>query len=64
MLGYFYDNEGFIHYYYTLDDLLIEGGAALGDDYSRALKSEMEDEIQRRIDDYELARQYDDEEDE
>lgn len=62
MLGYFYDKDGFPHYYYTLDELLDEARAALGDDYVRALQSEMNDEIQSQIDDYEL--EHGDDEDE
>lgn len=54
MVGYFYDKDGFPHYYYTLDELLDEARAVLGDDYVRALQSEMQDEIQNQIDRYEL----------
>ena len=59
MIGYFYDLDGFPHYYCTLDELLDEARAVLGDDYVRALRSEMQDEIQNQIDDYELAHDYD-----
>ena len=52
MVGYFYDLDGFPHYYYTLDELLDEARAVLGDDYVRALQSEMQDEIQNQIDSY------------
>lgn len=61
MAGYFYDKDGFPHYYYTLDELLDEARAVLGDDYVRALQSEMQDEIQSQIDKYELEHDYDDE---
>lgn len=63
MVGYFYDKDGFSHYYYTLDELLDEARAVLGDDYVRALQSEMQDEIQSQIDDYELEHEDDDEDD-
>lgn len=59
MIGYFYDKDGFPHYYCTLDELLDEARAVLGDDYVRALRSEMQDEIQSQIDDYELEHDYD-----
>lgn len=64
MVGYFYDKDGFPHYYYTLDELLDEARAVLGDDYVRALQSEMQDEIQSQIDDYELEHEDDDDGDE
>lgn len=63
MVGYFYDKDGFPHYYYTLDELLDEARAVLGDDYVRALQSEMQDEIQSQIDDYELEHEDDDDDD-
>ena len=63
MAGYFYDLDGYPHYYYTLDELLDEARAVLGDDYVRALQSEMNDEIQSKIDDYELEHEDDDEDD-
>lgn len=62
MLGYFYDLDGFPHYYYTLDELLDEARAVLGDDYVRALQSEMQDKIQSQIDDYELEHEDGDDE--
>ena len=64
MVSYFYDLDGFPHYYYTLDELLDEARVLLGDDYVRALQSEMQDEIQNQIDNYELEHDYDDEDDE
>lgn len=63
MIGYFYDTDGYPHYYYTFDELLDEARAVLGDDYVRALRSEMDDEIQSQIDDYELAHDYDEDDD-
>ena len=63
-MGYFYDLDGFPHYYYTLDELLDEARVVLGDDYVRALQSEMQDEIQSQIDKYELEHDYDDEDNE
>lgn len=64
MVGYFYDKDGFPHYYYTLDELFDEARAVLGDDYVRALQSEIEDEIQRRTNELELLNSDDDEDDE
>lgn len=63
MLGYYYDLDGYPHYYYTLDELFDEARAVLGDDYVRALQSEMQDEIQSQIDNYELEHEDEDEED-
>lgn len=60
MVGYFYDLDGFPHYYYTLDELLDEARVVLGDDYVRALQSEMQDEIQNQIDDYKLEHEDED----
>lgn len=63
VIGYWYDKQGAIHYYYVLEDLFNEVSAVMGDDFVRALRFEMQDEVQSEIDDYELAHQDDDEED-
>lgn len=59
--GYFYDNDGYVHYYTSLDELLDEARFVLGDDYVRALKEEMDNEVQRQIDDWTFLNGNDDE---
>lgn len=59
--GYFYDNDGYVHYYTSLDELLDEARFVIGDDYVRALKEEMDNEVQRQIDDWTFINGYDDE---
>ena len=54
MIGYFYDLDGYPHYYTSINELLDEAKYVLGDDYVRALKSEIEDEIQNRVNDWEF----------
>lgn len=60
--GYFYDNDGYVHYYASLDELLDEARFVLGDDYVRALKEEMDNEVQRQIDDWTFLNGEDDDE--
>lgn len=59
--GYFYDDDGYVHYYTSLDELLDEARFVLGDDYVRALKEEMDNEVQRQIDDWTFLNGNDDE---
>ena len=59
--GCFYDNNGHTHYYTSLGELLDEAKFILGDDYVRALKEEMNNEVQRQIDDWTFINGYDDE---
>lgn len=59
--GYFYDNDGYVHCYTSLDELLDEARFVLGDDYVRALKEEMDNEVQRQIDDWTFLNGNDDE---
>ena len=59
--GYFYDNDGYVHYYTSLGELLDEAKFIFGDDYVRALKEEMNNEVQRQIDDWTFINGYDDE---
>ena len=59
--GYFYNNDGYVHYYTSIDELLDEAKFILGDDYVRALKEEMDNEVQRQIDDWTFLNDDDDE---
>lgn len=64
MVGYFYDLDGYPHYYTSIDELLDEAKYVIGDDYVRALKLEIEGEIQRRTDEWEFLNSDDYEDDE
>ena len=64
LLGYFYDLDGYPHYYTSIDELLDEARYVLYDDYVRALKSEIENEIQCRTDEWEFLNSDDYEDDE
>lgn len=62
--GYFYDNDGYVHYYTSLNELFDEARFVIGDDYVRALKEEMDNEVQRQIDDWTFLDDNDEDEDE